>query len=353
MRRMRGRWRLPPVVLPEGDRRDLWAADGLLTSEPIDDAEELPGRYALPGLVDAHCHLAIGPRLRARGAHGARSALVKVRDAGVLLVRDLGAPDSVTLEIAPNEALPTLHAAGRWLAPVGGFFPGLHEPVPADLLVGAALTEVQRGARWVKVVADWRWGEGPDSGMKPSYETEAIRGLVDAVHAAGARVAAHTQSAFVVDLVALGIDSVEHGSSLDEETLRVMAARGIAWTPTLSAFTSPLPADAPDEVRGRRAAYLENLRTMLPTAARLGVTVMAGTDVAGTVAGEVARLAEFGLEPADALAAATTAARAFLRVPALDDGAPADVVTFDGDPREDPAILWQPVAILLGGRRVR
>ena len=350
---MTGTWRLPPTLLPDGERRDLWVADGVLTAGPVDGAERLPGSYALPGLVDAHCHLAIGAGLEPLDRDGARAALLGCRDQGVLLVRDVGAPGSVTLGIAADPSLPPLQAAGRWLAPSGGFFPELHAPVPAEDLVDAALAEVERGARWIKIVADWPRGDGPERRAVPSYDTVTLGRVIEAAHSAGVRVAAHSVSSFVVDLVRLGVDSVEHGLFLDEPTLNAMAEQGIAWTPTLCAVTAPLPADVPEERRRRIAASIENLRALLPRTARLGVTVLAGTDTAGTVAREVALLTEFGLPPVEALRAATTAARAFLGEPPLLAGAPGDVVTFGADPRDDPGVLARPSAVLLRGRRVR
>jgi imidazolonepropionase-like amidohydrolase len=346
-------WRLPPTVLPEGERRDLWVADGLITSDPIGGAESLPGRFALPGLVDAHCHLAVGVDREPLERAGARAALLRARDQGVLLVRDVGAPHSVTLDIRAEPGLPPLLAAGRWLAPLGGFYPTLHDPVPAADVVLAALAEVARGATWVKIVTDWPRGEGADRRVVPSYDAETLRRVIDAVHAAGVRVAVHAVSRFAIDLVALGVDSVEHGEFLDTTTLRVMAERGIAWTPTVSAVTAPLPADAPDELRRRVATSMENLRELLPAAARLGVTVLAGTDTVGTVADEASRLVQFGMAPIDALRACTTAARAFLGAPGIEAGASADVLTFDADPRDDPAALARPTAIVLRGHRVR
>ena len=122
--------------------------------------------------------------------------------------------------------------------------PDLHDPVRAEHLVEMALAEVARGARWVKIVADWPQGESAERRAVPSYDTATLRGVVDAAHAAGARVAAHSVSPFVADLVRLGVDSIEHGIFLDEPTLASMAARGVAWTPTLRAVTAPLPADA-------------------------------------------------------------------------------------------------------------
>jgi imidazolonepropionase-like amidohydrolase len=91
---------------------------------------------------------------------------------------------------------------------------------------------------------------------------------------------------------------------------------------------------------------------MIPLAARLGVALLAGTDTVGTVVDEVRQLVDYGLEPVDALRAASTAARAFLGEPGLDDGAAADLVTFDDDPRDDPGVLARPAAVVLNGRRV-
>ena len=338
------RWRVPSTLLPEGDRRDVWIADGRFSFAPVDRAETLPGRFALPGLVDAHAHVALanGQPLKAPQAAAALRAL---GGHGVLLVRDVGAPHSVTLDIVRDATLPRLIAAGRWLAPSGRFFESFHDPVRPDVLISAALTEVARGARWIKVVADWTTGE-------LSYDQDALQGLVEAVHRAGARVAAHVQWTGVRDVVAAGVDSIEHGCLLDAATIEVMAAGGVAWTPTLTAFNQQLPDDAPPERRERQRAWLDNYRAMLAPAAARGVRILAGTDTAGTVVDEIRYLIAFGLTPLQALRAATTDARAFLGVPSIAAGEPADVVTFEQDPREDPAALSRPAAVVLGGVRI-
>ncbi|HEX8026438.1 MAG TPA: amidohydrolase family protein [Candidatus Limnocylindrales bacterium] len=337
-------WRLPEVVLPDGDRRPLWIRDGRLTAEPIDHAAQLPGRFALPGLVDAHAHVTLLGH-EPGGAIGGVRNLLELRGQGVLLVRDVGAPQSATLDLEPHPELPTLIAAGSWHAPEGRFFPAFHVPVPTEVLVPSALTELARGAKWIKVIADWTTPE-------LSYPFEALKSLIDVVHAAGGRVAAHTQWQGAARVVEAGVDSIEHGCLVDEPTLEVMAARGVGWTPTLTAFAQALPADAPPDRVARRERALANYRAMLPVARRLGVPILAGTDTAGTIADEVGSLVEYGLEPADALRSATTVGRVFLGEPGLDDGAAADVVTFDDDPRDDPDVLRRPAAVVLRGRRV-
>ena len=128
--------------------------------------------------------------------------------------------------------------------------------------------------------------------------------------------------------------------------------RKIAWTPTLTAVGRALPDDAPQEQRERREQRLENYRAQLAPAAARGVTILAGTDAARTLVEEVQRLVALGLTPVQALRAATTSARAFLKVASIEPDEPADVVTFDDDPRDDPEVLSHPAAVVPGGVRI-
>lgn len=114
-----------------------------------------------------------------------------------------------------------------------------------------------------------------------------------------------------------------------------------------------LPATASEAARRRIAEHRQRLPELLSLAQRLGVPVLAGTDTAGTVAREVALLAEHGLEPAAALKAATTTAYHFLGEPFDQAGQPATLVTYQDDPREDLAILCSPSAVIIDGLRVR
>jgi imidazolonepropionase-like amidohydrolase len=337
-------YRLPGVLLPEGDRRPLWVSGGRLSATPIDDAETLPGGFVLPGLVDAHAHLAMDG-MDAGDVALATRHLREARDQGVLAVRDVGAPRSVTLELRPRPDDPSLFVAGRWHAPEGRFYPQMATPTAPEELIESALQEIRRGATWVKVVADWRSNE-------LSYDFELLRRLIEAVHAAGARVAAHTQWPVVADVVRAGVDSVEHGFSLDDATLDAMAARGVAWTPTLTALNRPIEPDTAPERRQRIEAGRERVREMLPRALARGIRVLAGTDALGTIVDEVRWLIDYGLEPVDALRAASSSSREFLGLPSLQDGAQADVTTYDSDPRDDPDALARPAAILRAGVRI-
>ena len=259
------------------------------------------------------------------------------------------------LGLGLGPGLPRLQAAGRFLAPAGRYFPALlPEEVPEQRLTELALAELARGSRWVKVIADFPpVVDGTPSGPAGlTYSPEAVQAMITAVHAAGGRVAAHVTTDAVAQLVRAGVDSVEHGTALDEDALRLMAEAGTAWTPTLCAVLA-VPGAAPDRVRRRVAGYRERLGELLPLAHRLGVPVLAGTDTADTIVREVALLAEHGLAPAAALAAATTTGYRFLGEPFDQPGRPATLVTYQADPREDLEVLSSPSAVLIDGVRVR
>jgi imidazolonepropionase-like amidohydrolase len=331
---------------------------GQWTWRPAAGAEELPGRFILPGLVDAHCHLSVGLADSGPVALGPEAAAANLRNAhraGITAIRDTGSPGSLTLRVLATGAGTGLQACGRFLAPEGRYYPGLHAPVPPEQLVSAALAEIHNGAAWIKVIADFPFiGPGEQSPAPlPTYPLDDIRRLVEAVHGAGARVAAHSTTVYVTELIAAGIDSVEHGTALDEAGIESLAARGGAWTPTLCATTSPRGSDDTPARQTARLELRERLHYLLPKAAACGLTIMTGTDVVGSIPREVALLAELGLPPRAALAAASTSARQFLGFASLREGEPADLVTYASDPRDDPAVLGQPAAIFVAGARIK
>ena len=203
----------------------------------------------------------------------------------------------------------------------------------------------------MKVIGDFPAGEFNPLQPQVGYPPELVREIADAVHEEGGRLAMHVMGPFVREAVKLGVDSIEHGNWADEETVREMAARGVAWTPTLTTVLHHIEPLA-DRVPPARA-MLELQRAALPLAAELGVTLLTGTDEAehGSAAAEAAALVRYGVPARAAIAAATTGARDYLGLPGLADGAPADLVMFDRDPREDILALAQPAAVVAGGRR--
>lgn len=353
-------WAVRAVQLPDGDRPvDLWVdTAGCLVTEPVPGAERLPGQYVVPGLVDAHAHPTVGWEAGmpvALDESDALNVLATWAASGVCLVRDTGSPGGSVLHLDLVPGMPRLQAAGRFLAPAGRYFPAmLPEAAPPQRLTELALGELARGGRWVKVITDFPpVVDGMPSGPPElTYSGEAITAMVAAVHAAGGRVAAHVTTDAVSELVRAGVDSIEHGTAIDEAALRLMAQTGAAWTPTLCAVLG-LPDTASEGARRRVAEHRRRLPELLPLAQRLGVPILAGTDTAGTIAREVALLAEHGLEPAAALKAATSTGYRFLGEHFDQIGQPTTLVTYQNDPREDLAVLSSPSAVIIDGVRVR
>ena len=343
--------RLPYGVAAE----DWWIVNGVLSREPVANATLLPGAFVMAGMVDAHTHLSMG--FGRFDLPEASDALItanlndKVAQ-GVLAVRDTGLLPGASLRAAATHPVRTT-ACGNLHAPAGRCYEGIYKAVEADELVAAGLREVAAGQRWVKVMADF---PGPDFDyLSPidNYPIAVIQALCEAVHAKGARVAAHVTGRLCDALVAAGVDSIEHGNHLTEDGLRDMARRGAAWAPTLStvvAATDMMAAHGVPFIASWHAG-LAKARELLPLAQRLGVTVLAGSDEQpAAFAREVALLHEYGLSPEEALAAASDSARAYLGFPSFEEGAPADIVLFDRDPRVDLNELAQPRAVVARGK---
>jgi len=357
-------YHLRATLLPDGDEpMDLWVHDGRFTFTPVTGAEELgrPGMFALPGLADCHAHVSLdmAEQVLPPGALGLIESNLRAHLAsGTLLVRDPGSPDGSSAAWQGRPGLPRLQAAGRFLAPEGRYVAFGQWTAPGQLAASAA-AHVASGARWAKVVVDWVTYDGPAAPARftPNYDAATIRGAVEAVHAAGGRVTVHTTGPEgAANAVAAGVDGIEHGDGLDEELLSHCAAKGIAWCPTLAMTeVAAEMIERTGEAR-RRFAHerYEAARYLLPIAERLGVTVLAGTDMLphGSVALEVETLARHGLSPRAALAAASTAARRYLGEPGIEEGAPADLVLYAADPRTTPEVLRSPSLVMLEGEIV-
>jgi imidazolonepropionase-like amidohydrolase len=353
---------LSGVLLPAGEHRDVWVTGGRITYDRVPGAETVGrGGFLLPGLVDAHCHVGIGRGgVPVEGVDGLREQALAERAAGVLLLRDCGSPvDTRALDDHPD--LPRMVRAGRHLAAPRRYIPGLAiELEPADL-VAEVVVQARRGDGWVKLVGDWIDRGAGD--LAPEWPADVIAAAITAAHAEGARVTAHTFGTDALpDLIAAGIDCIEHGTGLTEELVGEMAARGTAVVPTLvNVANFPGFAAAGEK---RFPAYASTIRRLhagsgavVRAAYEAGVPVFAGTDAGGgidhgVIADEVRALHAAGLPVEAALAAASWAARAWLGLPGIEEGAPADLVVYDTDPRTDLDALARPQRTVLRGRVV-
>ena len=248
--------------------------------------------------------------------------------------------------LAPGASPPPGTGPTPGAPPPPGTGPTPGAPPPPGTAASASLTPA---AGWCKVIGDWAWDE-------PPVPLTVLREVTTAVHAIGGKVSVHAQTrAGCANAVAAGVDSLEHGMHLDPGLLDQMAAQGTALVPTLNAFAAAAFGVRAGDPGPSRDSFLAGWSAMPPTARaayEAGVTVLAGTDThpCGTVAEEVERLISAGLPREAALGAACWTARAWLGLPGLADGAPADLVVFDEDPVAHPDVLHHPRRVILRGQ---
>ncbi|HSM62038.1 MAG TPA: amidohydrolase family protein [Longimicrobiales bacterium] len=348
----------------------------------------LPGATLLPGLIEGHSHLLLHPYdetpwndqvLReslaervARGTVHAHATLL----AGVTTVRDLGSEGAGYADVGLRDAIdkgvvpgPRMLVAGPALVATGSYNPkgapewslpkGAEEADGFDALVRAARDQIGRGADWVKVYADYRWG--PDGEARPTYTTEELALVVQVAESSGRRVAAHASTAEGMERAALaGVRTIEHGDGGTLETFRLMAERGVAFCPTLAAGDAILQYGGwrrgvdpePERIRRKRESF--------SLALRAGVVICMGGDVGVYAHGDNVRelelMVEYGMDPLAALRAATSGNADVLE---LEDrgrvrpGLLADLLAVRGDPTGDPSALREVVLVMKGGEVVR
>lgn len=343
--------RIRGYALPGGDSTSLYADGDRWTTDPAPGAELAAEGWILPGLTDMHTHPGAGSPGEPFTEDLLRKDLRNHVDAGVTLIRAPGLAGEPPDWFGLDPDTPRAVHAGPWLAQHGQFFDGWGRRVSHGEMPAVAAAQAARTG-WAKIIADW----AADSEPVPQ---DVLNEVVTAVHEAGGRVAVHSQHAEGgAAAVAAGVDSLEHGMCLDPGLLTQMAAQGTALTPTLHVICGDL-----DRIRrqddGPHKDWLLGGATAHPglaaAAAEAGVTLLAGTDSRphGRIATEIRALASAGV-PADiALGAASWTARSYLGLPGLEDGAPADAVIYDTDPREDLSVLDKPRAVILRGRLAR
>ncbi len=348
------------VVLPDSEDRDLYVVGGRVTYQRVPGAETVVrGGWVLPGLVDAHCHVGISPD----GPVGDLDALAEQarvdRDGGALLIRDCGSPAD-TRPLLDRPDLPRIIRAGRHLARPKRYLRDLGIEVEPEDLPGAVEEQARYGGGWVKLVGDWIDRDIGD--LAPLWPADALHAAVDRAHALGARVAVHVFGEEALpDLLAAGVDSVEHGTGLSGDLVDTMARQGTALVPTLiNVDNFPGIADGASKYPGY-AARMRRLhataRQRLRAALDAGIPIYAGSDAGGgvehgRVVDEIRALHAAGLPAELALAAGSWAARSWLGLPGLAEGAPADLIAYPADPRADLSVLARPMVVVLRGRIV-
>jgi imidazolonepropionase-like amidohydrolase len=369
------------LLLEEGRIMALGPDDGIDGggAETIDGG----GATIVPAFVDAHSHLTMpgGSHWIERGGDApqrlrqvARENARRLASAGVLWARDVGSPVdpsngravslAVREELGEARGMPYVRVAGTWLAKRGylGMTVGVDD---GDGLLAAALEQLDHGADFVKIMLD-----APERGQTSPFSVDEVRRVRLAVHARGARITAHATILDGARVAAeAALDSIEHGMQLNDEIARTMARNHVALVSTLSvlaswetfARTTAIPRFTSDEGRAALAKRKEGAYAAVAAARRAGVAIATGSDFgggsvrAGHLAWEVQLLVDAGLEPWEALAAATWRGGELLDEPyagRLTAGAPADFVLVHGDPLADPSALWRVWSVYQRGVRI-
>lgn len=348
------------------------------------DADTLDGGGAtiVPAFVDAHSHLTMpgGSHWIERGSDPpdrlrdvARRNASRLAQAGILWARDVGSPAGpdgraislqVRQELAGSSSAPYIRVAGTWIA-TDGYLPMTIPVKHGDGLAAAAVAQLDSGTDFVKIMLD-----PPDRTGQCPFTVDDVRKACEVVHRRGRKITAH---ATILDGARVGaeagVDSIEHGMELDDAIAATMRANNVALVSTLSVLaswatferTTRIERFTGEEGRQRLAARHEGAFAAIKAARRAGVRIAAGSDFgggsvrAGHLAWEVELLVEAGLEPHEALAAATWHGGELLGIDhagRLRAGDPADLVLVHGDPLSDPRALWRVWAVFKAGERL-
>ena len=380
-----------PIVLINGDRIQAVGRSGEVSIPSGSKVLDLGGATLLPGLIDLHTHLndepefhgvafhtLSAPRMAIIGAKGARMTLdvgfTTVRNVGSSHYADVALRDGINAGDVPGPRMqvsgPMIGSTGShcdytYLAPEFHYADeGVANGVPA---VQEKVREVLKyGADWVKFCASggvFSQGDLPDD---VQFSPEEMVAIVEEGHRHGKKVAAHAHGTrAIIEAVKAGVDTIEHGSVLDDEAIRLMKEHG-----------TYLVADIYDDdfilQHGKEYGYTdENLakekmlgqkqRDSFRRAVQAGVKVGYGTDTGSIPFGQNGKqffyMVKYGLTPMQAIQSATTWAADVMnwsdRIGSLEPGKYADLIAVTGNPIEDITTLERVPFVMKGGQVVK
>ena len=379
------------IVVQDG--RIVALSAGYLPAPAGASVVDLKDKTVLPGLIDSHTHLGSDRAGNEGLAAAMTDALplnafetqwngMKTLRAGFTTVRNLGDEKGKTLAL--REAIkrgwtqgPRIIDAGESISTSGGHMDsrvGLSEDVSP--LIGtenlcdgvndcrrAVRRQIGRGADVIKFATTG--GVNSGTGLATRMFEDEARALIDTAHAYGRKVAVHAHGLDGIKMaVRLGADSIEHGTTIDEETAKLMVKNGTFYVPTLSTVNGYLerlaanPNAYPPLIKKQIDWRIGITGKSLAVAYPLGVKIAYGTDAGvskhGRNADEFEWLVKFGMSPAEAIKAATINAAALLGLEAeigtLEVGKSADIIAVDGDPLADVRVLKRMAFVMARGQ---
>jgi imidazolonepropionase-like amidohydrolase len=349
------------VVLVRGEKIEAVGPVNEVKAPADAKTIDLPGMTLMPGLIDAHSHILLHPysetiwndqvakealSLRvARATNHLRNTLM----AGFTTLRDLGTEGAGYADVGLKQAVqqgiipgPRLLVATRAIVATGSYGPkgyasewnvpqGAEEADGIDSLTRVVREQIGKGADWIKVYADYRWGAGGTA--HATFTLEELKLAVEIARSAGIPVSAHaTSTEGARRAILAGVETIEHGDGLTPELFRLMKERGVAFCPTLSVASG---------------ANIEKKKAVFKQAIAAGVTIASGSDVGvfahGDNAREVETMVAWGMPTVDALRSATSIDARVLhmedKIGRVQTGLLADLIAVEGDPTKDISAL--------------
>ena len=385
-----GRVLTDQAILIEGGRIEQVGSAQSIQAPAGARVIDLSNATVLPGLIDCHTHLtfepgqngyeSLGISIPREALFGAKNAKLTL-EAGFTTVRNVAAHGYT--DVALRDAInagdipgPRIDAAGPAIGVTGGHMdnsllaPEYHhssesvaDGVPA--LIAKVREQVKYGADVIKIAATGGVLSKGDSPEATQFSDEEIRAVVAEAHRLGRKVAAHAHGAAgIKQAVLAGVDSIEHGSFIDDEAIRLMKEKGTYLVPTLYLadwfIENYQRLRVPEFMVEKAKVVMPAARQNIARAFRAGVKVAFGTDAAvyphGLNAREFAVMVRLGMTPMQSIQAATINAADLLgwsdRVGSIEGGRFADIIAVSGDPTADVTVLEHVAFVMKGGQVV-